>query len=201
MRGKDILLLILLFVAIFAMLATCRYAYFPGDVTAERFLQSLTPGSMSWALWITKSAAFPWSLILLAITFALSWALAGWRIALYSILSFVGMWILGTLLSPLIARPRPSPILVHVVGSPSGYSFPSIFALIYGSTVGFLAILAILKKSGALRTTLLFLCCALLIIGGIARIAMGAHWPSDIIISYFLALLWAFFLIRIAPSK
>jgi undecaprenyl-diphosphatase len=201
MRGKDILLLILLFVAIFAMLATCRYAYFPGDVTAERFLQSLTPGSMSWALWITKSAAFPWSLILLAITFALSWALAGWRIALYSILSFVGMWILGTLLSPLIARPRPSPILVHVVGSPSGYSFPSIFALIYGSTVGFLAILAPLKKSGALRTTLLFLCCALLIIGGIARIAMGAHWPSDIIISYFLALLWAFFLIRIAPSK
>jgi undecaprenyl-diphosphatase len=201
MRGKDILLLILLFVAIFAMLATCRYAYFPGDVTAERFLQSLAPGSMSWALWITKSAAFPWSLILLAITFALSWALAGWRIALYSILSFVGMWILGTLLSPLIARPRPSPILVHVVGSPSGYSFPSIFALIYGSTVGFLAILAVLKKSGALRTTLLFLCCALLIIGGIARIAMGAHWPSDIIISYFLALLWAFFLIRIAPSK
>ncbi len=201
MRGKDILLLILLFIAIFAMLATCRYAYFPGDVTAERFLQSLAPGSMSWALWITKSAAFPWSLILLAITFALSWALAGWRIALYSILSFVGMWILGTLLSPLIARPRPSPILVHVVGSPSGYSFPSIFALIYGSTVGFLAILAVLKQSGALRTTLLFLCCALLIIGGIARIAMGAHWPSDIIISYFLALLWAFFLIRIAPSR
>jgi len=201
MRGKDILLLILLFVAVFAMLATCRYAYFPGDVTAERFVQSLAPNSMSWALWITKSAAFPWNLLLLTITFVISWAVAGWRVALYSILSFLGMWILGTLVSPVIARPRPSPALVHVVGSPSGYSFPSIFALTYGSTLGFLAVLAALKKSGTLRTALLFLCCALLIIGGIARIALGAHWPSDIIISYFLALLWAFFLIRVAPSK
>jgi len=201
MKGKDVLLLILLFVAVFAMLATCRHAYFPGDVTAEKFVQSLAPKSMSWALWITKSAVFPWNLILLAITFALSWALAGWRIALFSILSFAGMWILGTLLSPVITRPRPSPALVHVLGSPSGYSFPSIFALIYGSTAGFLAILAALKKTGVLRTTLLILCSALLIIGGIARIALGAHWPSDIIISYFLALLWAFFLIRIAPKR
>lgn len=201
MRKKDIVLLILLFAAIFAMLATCRYAFFPGDVTIEKFVQSLTPKSMNWALWITKSAAFPWNLSLLAITFILSWTIAGWRVALFSILSFAGMWILGTLFSPIIARPRPSPALVHVIGSPSGYSFPSIFALTYGSTLGFLASLALLKKSGALRTTLVFLCCALLVVGGIARIALGAHWPSDIIISYFLALLWAFFLIRIAPSR
>ena len=200
MKGKDVLLLILLFVAVFAMLAACRNAYFPGDVTVERFVQSLAPKSMNWALWITKSATFPWSLILLAATFVISWVVAGWRVALLSILSFAGMWIMGTLLSPVIARPRPSPALVHVIGSPSGYSFPSIFALIYGSTAGFLAILAALKKTGALRTTLLVLCCTLLIIGGIARIALGAHWPSDIIISYFLALLWAFFLLRIASK-
>jgi len=199
MRGKDVLLLILLFVAVFAMLAACRYAYFPGDVTVERFVQSLSPKSMSWALWITKSAAFPWNILLLAITFFISWAIAGWRVALFSILSFAGMWILGTLISPVIARPRPSPALVHVVGSPSGYSFPSIFALTYGSTFGYLAIQAV-RKSGVLWTILLFLCCALLITGGLARIALGAHWPSDIIISYFIALLWAFFLLRTASK-
>jgi glucan phosphoethanolaminetransferase (alkaline phosphatase superfamily) len=100
MRTKDIILLILLFVAVFATVAACRYAYFPGDVTVERFVQSLAPKSVNWALWITKSAAFPWNLILLAITFFISWGFAGWRIALFSILSFAGMLILGTLLSP-----------------------------------------------------------------------------------------------------
>ena len=200
MRTKDIVLLILLFVAVFATVAACRYAYFPGDVTVERFVQSLAPKSMNWALWITKSAAFPWNLIFLAITFFISWGVAGWRVALFSILSFAGMLILGTLLSPIVARPRPSPLLVHVVGSPSGYSFPSIFALTYGSTLGYLAIRAARKKSGVLWTILLFLCCAFLITGGLARIVLGAHWPSDILISYFIALLWAFFLLRVASK-
>ena len=199
MRIKDSILLILLFVAVFATVAACRYAYFPGDVTVERFIQSLAPQSINWALWITKSAAFPWSLILLAIAFFISWGVAGWRVALFSILSFVGMWVLGTLLSPIVARPRPSPLLVHVVGSPAGYSFPSMFALTYASTLGYLAIQAA-RKAGVIWTILLFLCCAFLIIGGLARIVLGAHWPSDILISYFIALLWAFFLLRVASK-
>ncbi len=124
MRIKDIVLLVLLFVAIFAALAATRYAYFPGDVAAERFIQSLAPKSMDWALLITKSAAFPWNLILLAIAFFISWGVAGWRVALFSILSFAGMLILGTLLSPIVGRPRPSPLLVHVVGSPCRLFIP-----------------------------------------------------------------------------
>jgi undecaprenyl-diphosphatase len=200
MRKNDIVLLILLFVAIFATLAACRYAYFPGDVTVEKFVQSLAPKSINWALWFTKSGAFPWNLILLAITFFISWGIAGWRVALFSILSLAGMLILGTLLSPIVARPRPSTALVHVIGSPSGYSFPSVFALTYGSTLGYLAIQAARKKSGLLWAILLFLCCAFLITGGLARIVLGAHWPSDIIISYLIALLWAFFLLRVASK-
>ena len=112
--------------------------------------------------------------------------------------SLVGMLALGTWLSPVIARPRPSPELVRVFRPFSGYSFPSFSALCYAATFGFLAILAAVKSSGWLRARLAVGCAALLVLCGVARIALGAHWPSDVIISYYLGLLWSACLIRFA---
>jgi membrane-associated phospholipid phosphatase len=57
--------------------------------------------------------------------------------------------------------------------------------------------LAAVKGSGLQRTVLLIGGGALLLLGGVARVALGAHWPSDVIISYYLGLLWAAFLIRL----
>ena len=109
------------------------------------------------------------------------------------------MLALGHWLSPVIARPRPSPELVRVFRSLSGYSFPSLFGLRYAATFGFLAVLAAWKSSGVLRTVLMIACGVLLIVGWVARVALGAHWPSDVILSYYLALLWAALLIRFTP--
>ena len=80
------------------------------------------------------------------------------------------------------------------------YSLPSLFALRYAATFGFLAVLSMAKSSGARRTAVLIVCAALLILGWVARIALGAHWPSDVIISYYVGLLWAAFLIRFVPA-
>jgi len=49
------------------------------------------------------------------------------------------MWVLGKWLGPWVARPRPSPDLVYVAEKLSGYSFPSLFALTYASTIRFLS--------------------------------------------------------------
>ena len=180
-------------------LAAKYYAYFPGDVAVESWVQSLVPPNLNWAEEVSRTAEFPWILLIVALIFALSWALAGWRPALLSVVSFVGMIVLGYWLSPVIARPRPSPEVVRVFRPLPGSSFPSLFALRYAATFGFLAVLAALKSSGARRPGLLFGCGALLILGWVARVALGAHWPSDVIISYYLGLLWAACLIRLAP--
>jgi membrane-associated phospholipid phosphatase len=179
-------------IAVLVMLAAKYYPYFPGDVVIGKGVQSLVPPNLNWAEGVLRMAEFPWVLLILAFIFALSWALAGWRAALLSILSLVGMW--GAVLGPVIARPRPSPELVRVFRPLTGYSSPSLFALRYSATFGFLAVLAAVKSSGALRSG-----GALLILGFVARVALAAHWPSDVVISYYLGLLWAALLIRFAP--
>ena len=186
-------------VAALATLGTKYFSYFPGDVAVERWVQSLVPPNLNWAEAVSRTAEFPWVLLIMALIFALAWVLAGWRAALLSILSLVGMWVLGAGLGPVIARPRPSPELVRVFRPLTGSSFPSLFALRYAATFGFLAVLAAMKSSGARRTGLLLGCGALLLFGWVARVALGAHWPSDVIISYYLGLLWAAFLIRFSP--
>jgi membrane-associated phospholipid phosphatase len=185
-------------VTVLVVIGASYLSYFPGDVAVTRFVQWITPESTGWAHWISSTAKFPWYLFLIVLTVGLSWWSAGWRAALLALASFAGMWLLGKVLGPVIGRPRPSPQLVHVADKLSGYSFPSIFGLTYASTIGFLAVLFNRKASGVLRTTVVILCGLLLLVGWAARIALGAHWPSDVILSYSIGMLWAYFLIRFA---
>jgi membrane-associated phospholipid phosphatase len=199
MRGNYGLWIGLFILAVLVTLAAKYYAYFPGDVIVEKWVQSVAPRNLNWAEEVSRTAEFPRVLLVLVLIFVFSWILAGWRAALILIFSFGGMMALGKWLGPLIARPRPSPELVRVFRPLTGYSFPSLFALRYAATFGFLAVLAAWKGSGVLRTTLLIVCGVLLALGWVARVALGAHWPSDVIISYYLGLLWAAFLIRFGP--
>jgi undecaprenyl-diphosphatase len=185
-------------IAVSLTLAAHYYPYFPGDAALARWVQSLVPGDLGWAQVVSRAADFPWILLIAALIFALSWALAGWRAAVLSVVSLAGMLALGTWLSPVVARPRPSPELVQVLRALSGFSFPSFSALCYAATFGFLAILAAVKSSGKLRLALMLGCGILLVLCGAARITLGAHWPSDVLISFYLGLLWAACLIRFA---
>ncbi|MBI4774691.1 MAG: phosphatase PAP2 family protein [Deltaproteobacteria bacterium] len=184
------------------LIVGARYLpYFPGDLAVARFVQWITPASTGWAEWISSTAKFPLNLVLLTLTIGFSWWLAGRHAALLAMVSFAGMWVLGIGLGPLLARPRPSPDLIHVAGNLSGYSFPSIFGLTYASTIGYLGLLLTRKASGILRRTAVIACGLSLLVGWAARIALGAHWPSDVIMSYLIGFLWAYFLIRFVYRK
>jgi len=166
-----------------------------------RGVQSLVPPNLDWAQAVSQSAKFPWLLLILALVLALAWVLAGRRAALLALFSLAGVLILGAVLGPVVGRPRPSADLVRVARSFGGYSFPSLFALRYAATLGFLAVLALEKTAGAVRLVLVIICGAALLLGFVARVALAAHWPSDMIISYYLGLLWAAFLVRFFGAR
>ena len=129
-------------IAVLLILAAHYFPRFPGDVAVARWVQALVPGDLRWAQGVSRVVDFPWILLVAALIFAVAWTLAGWRGAVLSIVCLAGMLALGTWLSPVVARPRPSPALVRVWRPLSGYSFPSISALCYAATFGFLAMLA-----------------------------------------------------------
>jgi membrane-associated phospholipid phosphatase len=199
MKARHIVWAALLLLTVGLTVAEERLPYLPGDVAFTRLVQSALPQSTSWAGCLSSTAKMPWVLVLIGVTFSLSWAIVGWRAALLSLASIAGMWLLGMWLGPLIAQPRPSDALIQVAGSHSGSALPSQFALRYGATVGYLALLAALRTSGRARWPLVVICSCLLLAGVAGRLAVGAHWPSDIAVSYLIAFLWAALLLCGVP--
>jgi undecaprenyl-diphosphatase len=170
-------------------LAEARMPYLPGDLALARGIQTLGAISNTLAQWITKTAETPWCIILLGLALLSAWAISGWRAALLASV-FFGLWLFGIWLSPLIARPRPSPDLIGVVGRPRGFAFPSIFGLIYASTFGYIALLALARSRGTAAILISVACALILLVGASARIVLGAHWPSDLWVAYLIGAFW-----------
>lgn len=92
---------------------------------------------------------------------------------------------LDTLLKLLTDRPRPSPALVRVTEHATGKSFPSghVFSamLLYGTLVVLIPALPALSHVKPLCRLLQAGCVAVVVLMGVARVAVGAHWPSDVL--------------------
>jgi undecaprenyl-diphosphatase len=199
MKTRNAVWIALLLVVVGLSVVAACLPYLPGDVALARVMQSLLPEPTRWAGPLSSTAKPPLVWIVVAVTFGLSWAVAGRRAALLSLISIGGMWLLGWAMGSVISQPRPDPALIHVSGSFGGSAFPSQFALRYAATLGFLGVLAALRAAGAVRWAMVALCACLLLAGPSARVAVGAHWPSDIAISYLIGFLWVALLLRAVP--
>ena len=164
--------------------------YFAGDVELTRAFQAAAPNPGWWATPISRLAPAPAKYYVMVIALVLSYVVAGWR----------GLAIAGGFLAleqygaestkAIFARPRPSRELIAVTGNPSGFTFPSTTITFFCVTFGAVAVLAALRRKAPGRWPILAIASIMLVLGCAARVALGAHWPSDVVLTSVICLAW-----------
>lgn len=164
--------------------------YFAGDVVTTRIVQSVSPHPESWATPISRLAPAPGKYYVMAVVLTAAFFVGGWR----------GMALLAAFLlieqygaestKALIRRPRPSRDLISVFGDFSGYTFPSTTITFFSVTFGGLGILALVRKGAPMRQPVMWISFGMVLLGCAARVALGAHWPSDVLLTAMICMVW-----------
>lgn len=108
--------------------------------------------------------------------------------------SSLGITLLGYIIKFAVARPRPDPSLINNFTEYTGKdSFPSGHVLFFIGYFGFLFYLTFVHVERKIwRTVILLILFILLILIGLSRIYLGAHWVSDVLGSYLIGFVWLF---------
>lgn len=108
------------------------------------------------------------------------------------VFSAAGSTLVNHFLKLLIARPRPSVEFVAIFRPLKSQSFPSGHVTFYVCFFGFLFFVAyaILPKGAWTRRAALMLTALPVLLVGLSRIYLGAHWPSDTLGAYLVSGLW-----------
>ena len=110
------------------------------------------------------------------------------RLASFVAVTGAGAAVLGTGVKALVDRARP--VVEVPLSSPSGDSFPSGHAV--AVTIGWGALLLVFLPVVPRRGRRAAIACVVgvIVIVGLTRVALGAHYPSDVIAGWLLGALW-----------
>jgi membrane-associated phospholipid phosphatase len=158
----------------------------PGERRVLTELRSATGDSYDPAL--TRFADLTDLLPLAIVGLAVGLGLAGlrrWRDLAYGAAVVVVVWAVNPVLKELVARPRPElwPAPMDV----SEYSFPSGHA---ADTAVLVGAIVMLSWATAARWPVLAVGAALLVVVAFGQLALGVHYPSDIVAGWLLAGAW-----------
>jgi membrane-associated phospholipid phosphatase len=96
----------------------------------------------------------------------------------------------NTVLKMGIGRPRPTDALVEIFWESPGLSFPSGHVMFYTVFFGFLFFLAWTRLKNSVWRALVMIGSALMVLlVGVSRIFLGAHWVTDVIAAHLISLL------------
>ena len=190
MRSPLVPFLIAAAVTILIGVGVAMEPYFAGDIRATRALQAASPNPGWWATPVSRLAPPPGKYSVIAVTVVAAFFVGGWR-GLLLMLAFLLLEQYGAeYTKQIFQRPRPSPELVAVVGKPSGYTFPSTTITFFAVTFGAVGMLAAVRKKAPYRWPVMVLAFGMLLLGCAARVALGAHWPSDVLLTSVICLSW-----------
>ena len=113
-----------------------------------------------------------------------------WRMAIFLVAATVAGAMFNTGLKQVFARARPDLVPHEVIVTNA--SFPSGHA--FGAAMIYLTLAALLSRriqQPAARTLLLVLAIGVTAAVGISRVALGVHWPSDVLAGWAAGAAWA----------
>jgi membrane-associated phospholipid phosphatase len=175
--------------------------YFAGDVRATRAVQAAAPNPGWWATPLSRLAPAPAKYYVMALTIVAAWLVGGWR--------GLGVMVVFLALEQSFAeqtkawfgRPRPSGTLITTYGNFSGFTFPSTTITFFCVTFGSVGVLALVRKTAPLRAAALVLGFGMVALGCLARVALGAHWTSDVVLTSVICLVWIWAAARVVLGK
>lgn len=143
----------------------------------------------SLAIALTRAGEGPIWLAIVALLAAGLWRIGRQRLGLVLVL-LVPLRLVGSLLKALVARPRPAEPVVTVWEPLGDFGFPSNHGLAVTLVFGFLMLVLPATPLAPWPRRWLQLGCGVVIgLMGWARLAVGAHWPTDVLGGYLLGLL------------
>lgn len=181
--------------AVLAVLAKAN-AYFAWDLSVARAVQSLSlPGMLKLMQVVSLAGNGVTSWVFVVVAMAAFFVFRRRSEMFGLLLSAGGGSALNRLVKHVVARPRPSLEYVRVSGEWANESFPSGHVTFYVCFFGFLFFVAyaLLPRGSNVRRLACALAALPVLLIGLSRVYLGAHWPSDTLGAYLFSGLWLAF--------